>query len=101
VPSDLSRSSSLFAVYITIFTLQEWRAGCFRPMADNRMLQAVGQVRCYSAMTLVPHLQSLILKIRPMLRRGGAIGKSEWFVGLRDRYGRSLDWGDKLHFARE
>ncbi|HWW20094.1 MAG TPA: efflux RND transporter permease subunit, partial [Steroidobacteraceae bacterium] len=44
------------------------------------------------ALTVVPALASLILRVPSNAEARGGESESAWFVELRDRYGRSLDW---------
>ena len=80
----------IIAVYIPIFTLQGMESRMFRPMAITVCSALVGSLLC--ALTLVPALSSLILKIPSDAETDGGESESAWFVELRDRYGRSLDW---------
>src|ERR1700730_8746216 len=79
----------IIAVYIPIFTLQGMESRMFRPMAITVCSALVGSL--LFALTLVPVLSSLILKVPSSAERGGE-SESAWFIGLRDRYRGSLDW---------
>ncbi len=79
----------IIAVYIPIFTLQGMESRMFRPMAITVCSALVGSLLC--ALTLVPALSSLILKVPSDSEIHGGESESAWFVGLRDRYRRSLD----------
>ena len=80
----------IIAVYIPILTLQGMESRMFRPMAITVCSALVGSL--LFALTLVPALSSLILKVSPKAESGGGESESTWFIGLRDRYSRSLDW---------
>jgi cobalt-zinc-cadmium resistance protein CzcA len=80
----------IIAVYIPIFTLQGMESRMFRPMAITVCSALVGSL--LFALTLVPAIASLILKVPSDAETRGAESESAWFVGLRDRYRRSLDW---------
>jgi cobalt-zinc-cadmium resistance protein CzcA len=78
----------IIAVYIPIFTLQGMESRMFRPMAITVCSALVGSLLC--ALTLVPALASLILKVPKHAENRGE-SESAWFIGLRDRYRHSLD----------
>jgi heavy metal efflux system protein len=80
----------IIAVYVPIFTLQGMDGRMFRPMAITVCSALVGSL--LFAITLVPALASLILKAPSA--EGAPSGESEsaWFIALRDRYSRSLEW---------
>src|SRR4029077_6014103 len=78
----------IIAVYIPIFTLQGMESRMFRPMAITVCSALVGSLLC--ALTLVPALASLILKV-PKHAESRGESESAWFIGLRDRYRHSLD----------
>jgi cobalt-zinc-cadmium resistance protein CzcA len=80
----------IIAVYIPILTLQGMESRMFRPMAITVCSALVGSL--LFALTLVPALSSLILKVPPNAETGGGKSESAWFIGLQDRYRRSLDW---------
>jgi heavy metal efflux system protein len=80
----------IIAVYIPIFTLQGMESRMFRPMAITVCSALVGSL--LFALTLVPVLSSLILKVPSSAETRGGESESAWFIGLRDRYRRSLDW---------
>ncbi len=80
----------IIAVYIPILTLQGMESRMFRPMAITVCSALVGSL--LFALTLVPALSSLILKVPSNAAAGGRESESAWFIGLRDRYRRSLDW---------
>jgi cobalt-zinc-cadmium resistance protein CzcA len=79
----------IIAVYIPIFTLQGMESRMFRPMAITVCSALVGSL--LFALLLVPALASLILKVPTNLEKRGE-PESAWFIRLRNRYGRSLDW---------
>jgi cobalt-zinc-cadmium resistance protein CzcA len=80
----------IIAVYIPIFTLQGMESRMFRPMAITVCSALVGSL--LFALTLVPALSSLILKVRSSTENRGGESESAWFIGLRVRYRHSLDW---------
>jgi cobalt-zinc-cadmium resistance protein CzcA len=80
----------IIAVYIPIFTLQGMESRMFRPMAITVCSALIGSL--LFALTLVPALSSLILKVPSTGETHGGESESAWFIGLRDRYSRSLDW---------
>jgi heavy metal efflux system protein len=80
----------IIAVYIPIFTLQGMESRMFRPMAITVCSALVGSL--LFALTLVPALSSLILKAPSNAEARGGESESAWFIALRDRYCRSLDW---------
>jgi heavy metal efflux system protein len=79
----------IIAVYIPIFTLQGMESRMFRPMAITVCSALVGSL--LFALLLVPALASLILK-DPTNSENRGEPESGWFIRLRNRYGRSLDW---------
>jgi cobalt-zinc-cadmium resistance protein CzcA len=79
----------IIAVYIPIFTLQGMESRMFRPMAITVCSALVGSL--LFALLLVPALASLILKVPTNLEKRRE-PESGWFIRLRNRYGRSLDW---------
>jgi heavy metal efflux system protein len=78
----------IIAVYIPIFTLQGMESRMFRPMAITVCSALIGSL--LFALTLVPALSSLILKVPSNDETRGS--ESAWFIALQDRYRRSLDW---------
>jgi heavy metal efflux system protein len=80
----------IIAVYIPIFTLQGMESRMFRPMAITVCSALVGSL--LFALTLVPALSSLILEVPSNAGTYGGESESAWFIGLRDRYRRSLEW---------
>src|SRR6202045_674216 len=80
----------IIAVYIPIFTLQGMESRMFRPMAITVCSALEGSLLW--ALTLVPALASLILKVPSNAENRGGESESAWFIGLRDRYRRSLGW---------
>src|SRR3984893_5836187 len=79
----------IIAVYIPILSLQGMESRMFRPMAITVCSALVGSL--LFAFTLVPALASLILKDPSGAETRGGESESAWFIGLRDRYRRSLD----------
>jgi len=79
----------IIAVYIPIFTLQGMESRMFRPMAITVCSALVGSL--LFALLLVPALASLILRA-PTNSENRGEPESAWFIRLRNRYGRSLDW---------
>ncbi len=79
----------ILAVYLPVLTLQDLPGRMFRPMAVTVMSALVGSL--VLALFAVPAVCSVVLRGRP--RR--AAEESGWFVRLRERYGRSLDWAEK------
>jgi heavy metal efflux system protein len=80
----------IIAVYIPIFTLQGMESRMFRPMAITVCSALVGSL--LFALTLVPALSSLILKVPESAESRGGESESAWFLRLRDHYSSSLDW---------
>src|ERR1700693_2902211 len=80
----------IIAVYIPIFTLQGMESRMFRPMAITVCSALVGSL--LFALLLVPALSSLILKVPSNAETHSGESESAWFLELRDRYRRSLDW---------
>jgi len=80
----------IIAVYIPIFTLQGMESRMFRPMAITVCSALIGSL--LFALTLVPALSSLILKVRSNDEARGGEPESAWFIALQDRYRGSLDW---------
>jgi len=80
----------IIAVYIPIFTLQGMESRMFRPMAITVCSALVGSL--LFALTLVPALSSLILKVPVSAESRGGESESAWFLRLRDHYSSSLDW---------
>src|SRR5258708_25637336 len=80
----------IIAVFIPIFTLQGMESRMFRPMAITVCSALVGSL--LFALTLVPALSSLILKVPSNAETRGGESESAWFIVLRDRYRSSLDW---------
>src|SRR4029077_16495638 len=80
----------IIAVYIPIFTLQGMESRMFCPMAITVCSALVGSLLC--ALTLVPALASLILRVPANVENRGGESESAWFIELRDRYRHSLDW---------
>jgi heavy metal efflux system protein len=80
----------IIAVYLPIFTLQGMERRMFRPMAITVCSALVGSL--LFALTLIPAISSLILKAPADSGSHEASSESAWFIRLRDRYSRSLDW---------
>src|ERR1700737_3715154 len=78
------------AVYIPILTLQGMEGRMFGPMAITVCSALVGSL--LFALTLVPALSSLILRVQSNAEARGGESESAWFARLRDRYRHSLDW---------
>jgi heavy metal efflux system protein len=80
----------IIAVYIPIFTLEGMERRMFRPMAVTVCSALVGSL--LFALTLIPALSSLILNVSSRDGAHAGLSESAWFIRLRDRYNRSLDW---------
>ncbi len=78
----------IVAVYIPIFALQGLEGRMFRPMAFTVCAAVLGSLLL--ALTYVPALSSYVLA-RPE-SAGRAHEDARWFVVLRDRYERALNW---------
>jgi len=82
----------IIAVYLPIFTLQGMEGRMFRPMAITVCSALAGSLLL--ALTLVPALSSLMLRMSPQaegVEPGGGESESGWFTRLRERYRSSLE----------
>jgi heavy metal efflux system protein len=80
----------IVAVYIPIFTLGWLEGRMFRPMAFTVCAAVFGSLLL--ALTYVPAIASLLFTGRDEQHRNVTHEEPAWFVRLRSRYGRMLEW---------
>jgi len=82
----------IIAVYLPVFTLEGLEGRMFRPMAFTVCAAVLGSLLL--ALTYVPAASSYLLASQRRRRTGAdkSHGEAKWFLALRSRYSRTLDW---------
>ena len=80
----------IIAVYIPIFSLTGLEGRMFRPMAFTVCAAVLGSLLL--ALTYVPAVSSLLFAGRHDRHREVTHQEPRWFIRLRVRYGRMLEW---------
>lgn len=82
----------IIAVYLPVFTLEGLEGRMFRPMAFTVCAAVLGSLLL--ALTYVPAASSYLLASQRRRPAGAdkSHGEAKWFLALRSRYSRTLDW---------